>query len=160
MPRREVERVEVVAGRLDLAAVDDLVAEAEEDVLDLAPDLRRGMERAAPPQRGRAARSSSAGSVTSTRSAVSRVELARSSSSWRAATACSIASRAALSAIPVSRSRTSRSASFERALAAEVPDARLVELGHRRAAATAASASCWSASASTAATVSLPHDPL
>ncbi len=35
----EVERVEVVVGRLDLAAVDDLVAEAEEDVLHLAPDL-------------------------------------------------------------------------------------------------------------------------
>ena len=39
MPGREVERVEVVAGRLDLAAVDDPVAEPEEDVLDLAPDL-------------------------------------------------------------------------------------------------------------------------
>ena len=37
--RREVERVEVVVGRLDLAAVDDLVAEPEEGVLDLAADL-------------------------------------------------------------------------------------------------------------------------
>ncbi len=37
---REVEGVEVVARRLDLATVHDLVAEAEEDVLDLAPDLR------------------------------------------------------------------------------------------------------------------------
>ena len=36
---REVERVEVVVRRLDLAAVDDLVAEPEEDVLHLAPDL-------------------------------------------------------------------------------------------------------------------------
>ena len=36
---REVERVEVVVGRLDLAAVDDLVAEPEEDVLHLAADL-------------------------------------------------------------------------------------------------------------------------
>src|SRR5262245_27195547 len=40
MAGREVERVEVVRRRLDLAAVDDRVAEAEEDVLDLAPDLR------------------------------------------------------------------------------------------------------------------------
>ncbi len=36
---REVERVEVVVGRLDLAAVDDAVPEAEEDVLHLPPDL-------------------------------------------------------------------------------------------------------------------------
>ena len=36
---REVEGVEVVARRLHLAAVDDPVAEPEEDVLDLAPDL-------------------------------------------------------------------------------------------------------------------------
>ena len=50
MPRREPERVEVVAGRLDLAAVDDLVAEAEEDVLDVAAHLRRRVERAAPPR--------------------------------------------------------------------------------------------------------------
>ena len=42
------ERVEVVARRLDLAAVDDLVAESEEDVLDVAPGLRRGVQRAAP----------------------------------------------------------------------------------------------------------------
>src|SRR5665213_830739 len=48
MPRREPERVEVVTGRLDLPAVDDLVAEPEEDVLDIAAHLRRRMERAAP----------------------------------------------------------------------------------------------------------------
>ncbi len=48
MPRREVERREVVVGGLDLAAVDDLVAEPEEDVLDLAPDLRDQVEVAAP----------------------------------------------------------------------------------------------------------------
>ena len=47
MPLGEAERVEVVAGRLDLAAVDDLVAEAEEDVLDVATHQRRRMERAA-----------------------------------------------------------------------------------------------------------------
>ena len=47
MPVGEAERVEVVAGRLDLAAVDDLVAEAEEDVLDVAAHERRRVERAA-----------------------------------------------------------------------------------------------------------------
>ena len=40
----EVEGVEVVVRRLDLAAVDDRVAEAEEDVLELAPDLRNEVE--------------------------------------------------------------------------------------------------------------------
>src|SRR5882724_13184777 len=47
MPVGKAERVEVVAGRLDLTAVDDLVAEAEEDVLDVPPHLRRRMKRAA-----------------------------------------------------------------------------------------------------------------
>ena len=47
MRERLVERVEVVPDRLDLAAVDDLVPQPEEDVLDLAPDLRQGMQ--APP---------------------------------------------------------------------------------------------------------------
>ena len=42
--QRLVERVEVVPDRLHLAAVHDLVAEAEEDVLDLAHDLRQRME--------------------------------------------------------------------------------------------------------------------
>ena len=44
MPGREVERVEVVARRLDLTAVDDRVPEPEEDVLELAPDLRDEVE--------------------------------------------------------------------------------------------------------------------
>ena len=44
MPRREAQRVEVVAGRFDFASVDDLVAEPEEDVLDVAAHLRRRME--------------------------------------------------------------------------------------------------------------------
>jgi hypothetical protein len=39
VPGGEVEAVEVVVGGLDLAAVDDLVAEAEEDGLDLPADL-------------------------------------------------------------------------------------------------------------------------
>ena len=55
MVERLVERVEVVPDRLHLAAVDDLVAEAEEDVLGLADDLRERMEvperRALPRQR-------------------------------------------------------------------------------------------------------------
>ena len=69
MPGREVERVEVVVRRLDLAAVDDRVAEPEEDVLDLAPDLGDQVQ---VPARVAAA----PGSVTSTRSLVSRrVEL-------------------------------------------------------------------------------------
>ena len=40
MPRVERELVEVVLDRLDLAVVADLVAEAEEGVLDLPPRLR------------------------------------------------------------------------------------------------------------------------
>ena len=44
MRRRQVERVEVVVRRLDLAAVDDAVAESEEDVLDLPADLCDEME--------------------------------------------------------------------------------------------------------------------
>ena len=51
MPGREVEGVEVVARRLDLAAVDDRVPEPEEDVLDLAPDLRDEVEVPAPDRR-------------------------------------------------------------------------------------------------------------
>ena len=39
MAGREVEAVEVVVGRLDLAAVDDAISEPEKGVLDLAPDL-------------------------------------------------------------------------------------------------------------------------
>ncbi len=44
VPRGEVEAVEVVMRGLDFAAVDDAVAEPEEDVLDLAPDLRDQVE--------------------------------------------------------------------------------------------------------------------
>ena len=47
MPVGEAEGVEVVPRRLDLAAVDDLVAEAEEDVLDVAAHQSRRVERAA-----------------------------------------------------------------------------------------------------------------
>ena len=47
MPEREVESVEVVARRLDLTTVDDAVAEAEEDVLDLPANLGDQMEVAA-----------------------------------------------------------------------------------------------------------------
>ena len=48
MAGREVEAVEVVVRRLDLAAVHDLVAEAEEDVLHLAADLRDQVQVPAP----------------------------------------------------------------------------------------------------------------
>ena len=44
MPRGERELVEVVLGGLDLAVVADLVAEAEEGVLDLAPRLRERVQ--------------------------------------------------------------------------------------------------------------------
>ena len=47
MAGREVETVEVVVRRLDLAAVDDAVAEPEEQVLDLAADLRDQVQVAA-----------------------------------------------------------------------------------------------------------------
>src|SRR5215210_8862447 len=45
---RHVERVEVVVRGLDLSAVDDHVAQPEEDVLDLPPDLRDQVQVAAP----------------------------------------------------------------------------------------------------------------
>src|SRR5215467_6011879 len=54
MPVGEAESVEVISNRLDLAAVDDLVAEAEEDVLDVAAHERRRMERPARPELRRA----------------------------------------------------------------------------------------------------------
>src|SRR5262249_29621409 len=50
MPVGEAESVEVVTGRLDLAAVDDLIAEAEEDVLDVAAHERRRMQSSARPK--------------------------------------------------------------------------------------------------------------
>ena len=55
VPRREVQALEVVVRRLDLAPVDDLVAEAEEDVLDLAADLRDQVQMAARARPGPAA---------------------------------------------------------------------------------------------------------
>src|ERR1043166_9485762 len=53
MRQRLVEGVEVVPDRLDLAAIDDLVTEPEEDVLHLAPDLRERMKTAAADPRPR-----------------------------------------------------------------------------------------------------------
>src|SRR5215212_2415373 len=44
VPRRKLELVEVVLGRLDLAVVTDVIAEPEERVLDLPPDLRDRVE--------------------------------------------------------------------------------------------------------------------
>jgi len=46
MRQRLVERVEVVPDGLDLTAVDDLVAEPQEDVFDLPDDLRQRMQAA------------------------------------------------------------------------------------------------------------------
>src|SRR5437016_1251777 len=94
--------------------------------------------------------SSSAGSVTSTGSDASLA----SSSFRRAANACSIASRAAFNAIPDSRSRTSRSASFRSDLRPRYLTRSSCSSPVVDAASTAASASRWRASASTAATVS------
>ena len=48
MPGREVERVEVVARGLHLTAVDHRVPHPQEDVLELAPDLRDEVEVTAP----------------------------------------------------------------------------------------------------------------
>src|SRR5262249_32056304 len=48
MTGREVEAVEVVVRQLNLASVDDGVAEPEEDVLHLPPDLRDQVEATAP----------------------------------------------------------------------------------------------------------------
>ena len=53
MRQRLVERIEVVPDRLDFAAVDDLVAEPEEDILHLAPDLRERMKPPAAESRSR-----------------------------------------------------------------------------------------------------------
>ena len=53
MAGREVERVEVVTGRLDLATVDHRVPQAEEDVLHLPTDLRDQVEMPAPDRRSR-----------------------------------------------------------------------------------------------------------
>ena len=53
MPEREVQSVEVVLGGLDLPAVEDAIAETEEDVLDLTADVR---DRVQMPTRGCRAR--------------------------------------------------------------------------------------------------------
>src|SRR5438094_7771324 len=96
--RRHVERIEEVVGVLDLVAVDDLVAEADEDVLDLPADLRD--------QVIVAARRLVPGSVTSNDSSprsCSSSTPRRASS--RSANAVSSRSRSAFSVIPLSRSR-------------------------------------------------------
>ena len=102
--RREGELVEVVVDGLDLAVVDDLVAEPEERVLDHAPVSVVGW------------------SVPSGRSSPGRdvddvlrepaVELGAAELLPRASMAASSRSRTAFSVMPVSRSRTSRRASL------------------------------------------------
>ena len=118
----------------------DLVPEPEEDVLDLAADLGDQVQAAAPEglagERGR-----------SSRPRCSRGGRARALT--LALSASSIAARAAFSAIPVSRSRTSRSASFSSLLRPRIADAHLLELvGVRRPRRSRSSASFSSAVAS------------
>ena len=72
---REVEGLEVVEVVLDLGAVGDRVAHAQEDVLDLAPDDRERVEAARPRRRP--------GSVTSTAAASSRDAASRRASAVR-----------------------------------------------------------------------------
>ena len=103
VPGREVERVEVVARRLDLAAVDDRVAEAEEDVLDLAADLRDEVQLAA-------RRRACPGIVTSTRSSVSRRSSSARRAPPRARRSPSRGARGACSAPSRSRGRARRGA--------------------------------------------------
>ena len=99
---RLVERVEVVPDGLDLTAVVDLVAHAEEDVLDPAAQLRDQVQAA------RAERLAGQRRVERLPSSVADgCELGLAAGERR------LDRRAtAFSAIPVSRSRTSRSASF------------------------------------------------
>ena len=99
-------------------------------------------------------RAASPGMVTSTRSSVSRLSSsARLSSSSRASIADSIRSRSAFSVMPVSRSRTSRSASFSSLLRPRYSTRACSISSTVSAAATALSASDSTSCASTAATV-------
>ena len=89
----ERELVEVVLDGLDLAVVADLVAEAEEDVLDLAADLRDRVEVA---ERQLLARERDVDDLLAqARLELGALELARS----RSATAASSRSRSAFSSI-------------------------------------------------------------
>ena len=102
MPVRRVQRGEVVPAVVDLGPVEDLVAEAEEDVLDLAADLGDQVEVPARDRR--------AGKVTSTLSVVSAwSRSARSRLAWRSATASSSCSRTPFRAAR-SRGRAPRAA--------------------------------------------------
>ena len=98
-----VQLVEDVLDGLDLVAVDDLVAEADEDVLDLPADLRDRVEPAA--------RDALAGKRDVDALLESRGEALTPDSllGFAAGPASSVA-RSSFSALPVSRSRTWRNA--------------------------------------------------
>ena len=96
-PAGKLSAVEVVVGRLDLAPVDDPIPEAEEDVLDLAADLRHEVQ----PARRRAAHRKRDVDPLFREPAV---ELVRSSAAARSATAVSIRRFASFSVRPVSAS--------------------------------------------------------
>ena len=104
MRRPERELLEVVLDGLDLAVVADLVAEAEERILDLAAHLRDRVELAE-------RRARSPGSVTSTTSCVSApVELGAVERGLPFRDRGLEPARMPLSSMPLSRSRTPRSA--------------------------------------------------
>ncbi len=112
-----VERVEVVLDRVDLAAVEDLVAHPDEDVLDPAPGLRDQVVRAA-------------GDLDTRQGRVER-RVAHGTRELRPARlhgrldplAERVQSHPALAVADLTERE------LQRALAAEVADARVVELG-------------------------------
>ena len=127
MPRVEGELVEVVLGRLDLAVVADLVAEAEEGVLDLPPRLRDRVQVA---ERERVAGERDVDDVLGERTVeLSALELCAAGLERGLEPVADAVQRHAALAV-ADRAQRLR----ELALAAEVADARLLELGGRRGA--------------------------
>ena len=147
-PAGKLSAVEVVPRRLDLAAVDDAVAEPEEDVLDLTADLRDQVE---PP--ASSTRPPAASRRRAPRRAGGRARRARARRPARRPRPRS--ARGPRSGVmPVSRSRTSRSASLS-ALFRPRYSTRTASISSVvDAAATAASADRSSASTSIGARVS------
>ena len=127
VPRVESELVEVVLGRLDLAVVADLVAEAEEGVLDLAPRLR---DRVQVPERERVAGEGDVDDLLGERTVELRALELCAASLERALepVADAVQRHPALAIADLAESLR------ELALAAEVADARLLELGGGRGA--------------------------
>src|SRR5262249_11788770 len=122
VPRVEGELVEVVLGGLDLAVVADLVAEAQERVLDLAPRLR---DRVQVPERQLVARERDVDDVLGERAAeLGAVELVPARVERSLECRLQRVERDAGLAVSNAPQRLR-----EIALAAEEADARLVELG-------------------------------